>query len=49
MRPALTRLLARLGEALYRLARRLDPDSPPWPQLPEISYLRAGKNNAHPD
>ena len=38
MRHALARLLSRLGEALYRLARRLDPDSPPWPRLPEISY-----------
>ena len=43
MRLALARWLARLGQVLYRLARRLDPDSPPWPRLPEISYTKPGE------
>ena len=48
MRLALARLLARLGEALYGLARRLDPDSPPWPTLPEVGYVRSGEGECPP-
>lgn len=38
----IARLLARLGRWLYRLARKLDPDSPPWPELPEVTYTKIG-------